>query len=569
MLAIAAWSLNTQSGARSIARIAVNALGGKLALGTVEGTIAGPLTVADLRYRDPEAGIDARLQRVHVDIVFRELFRPRVHVRKLQASGIDVALSRADQAAGEPKKPFSLQTADRHRDRFARPRLRTYPARRSAARRDHTRRVQRSLDVARPGSERSWTCARRRARSSSPAASGEREIYSGDGHGSFRWTGRRAFVRRRARHAHARQRRHADSEADRAARSGLAGGGHAELAVALALHARSAALRSARGSAAGLLSHEPRRLVERPRFGGARRDLGQGGDQRRAAADRAAALHAQRRKTSPSIRSCASAARPAARFISAATSIWGATPVTAKVAAKWHEVVVPAAWAGQELHTRGDLNLQGSAQSYTARGTLSLGPPERIADIALNVKGTPQRVELEQFDISQQAGRLAARGRIDLQPQLAWDVTAVAKDFDPGAFAAAWRGQARLRSSRARAGCWKQALKPRCALTQLRGELRGRPLSGNADLSLTPPLVASGTVALNSGESELRFRGRSSDQLDATVSLERRVAERLGAELRRQAAGVRSSCVASGRRFRSTATRAVATCTRPTFASNR
>jgi len=43
-LGVVAWAVSTQSGTRSIARIAVDALGGKLALGQVEGTIAGPLT---------------------------------------------------------------------------------------------------------------------------------------------------------------------------------------------------------------------------------------------------------------------------------------------------------------------------------------------------------------------------------------------------------------------------------------------------------------------------------------------------------------------------------------------
>ena len=108
VLGVAAWSVNTQSGARSVARIAVNVLSGKLALGNVEGTIAGPLTVTDLRYNDPEAGIDARLQRVHVDIVFTDIFRARVHVHEIQASGIDVTLSEPTQPE-EPKKPFSLK----------------------------------------------------------------------------------------------------------------------------------------------------------------------------------------------------------------------------------------------------------------------------------------------------------------------------------------------------------------------------------------------------------------------------------------------------------------------------
>ena len=100
VLAIVAWSLNTQSGARSIARIAVSALGGKLALGSVEGTITGPLTVADLRYRDPEAGIDARLQRVHVDVVLRELFRARRPRAQAASERHRRRVVRADEAAG-------------------------------------------------------------------------------------------------------------------------------------------------------------------------------------------------------------------------------------------------------------------------------------------------------------------------------------------------------------------------------------------------------------------------------------------------------------------------------------
>jgi translocation and assembly module TamB len=80
-IGVVAWSVTTQSGTRSVARIAVKTLGGKLALGRIEGTIAGPLTIEQLRYNDPEAGIDARLQRVHVDIVLTDLFRVRVHVR--------------------------------------------------------------------------------------------------------------------------------------------------------------------------------------------------------------------------------------------------------------------------------------------------------------------------------------------------------------------------------------------------------------------------------------------------------------------------------------------------------
>jgi translocation and assembly module TamB len=112
----------------------------------------------------------------------------------------------------------------------------------------------------------------------------------------------------------------------------------------------------------------------------------------------------------------------------------------------------------------------------------------------------------------------AARGRIDLQPKLAWDVSATARDFDPGAFAAAWRGK--LGFDLASQGqMQEQGPQAKLQLTQLRGELRGRPLSGNADVSLAPPLIASGTAELKSGKSTLQFRGRNGDRLDANVSL--------------------------------------------------
>ena len=245
----------------------------------------------------------------------------------------------------------------------------------------------------------------------------------------------------------------------------------------------------------------------------------------------------------------------------------GREPVTAKVAATWNDIVVPAAWVGQELHTHGELNLQGSAQAYTARGTLALGPQDRVADIALDVQGTPQRVELKQFDISQQAGRLAARGRIDLQPQLAWDVTAVAKDFDPGAFAAGVARPARLRSrepgpaagGRSRSDAATDAAARRAARPAAVGERRPGAHAAarrerHARAQLRPERAA------------LPRPQRRPARRDGLV--ERCVAQRLGAGLRRRAAGRRSSSAASGPSCRSTATRAVATCTPRTCAWN-
>ena len=199
-------------------------------------------------------------------------------------------------------------------------------------------------------------------------------------------------------------------------------------------------------------------------------------------------------------------------------------------------------------------------------GQARTGPQDRVADIALDVDGTPERVELKQFDISQSAGRLAARGRIDLQPQLAWDLTATAQDFDPGAFAAEWRGKLGFDLA-SKGRMLEQGPEATAQLTKLRGELRGRPLSGNADVSVTPPLIASGTVALNSGKSELRFRGRRGEPL---MQICHSTSHRSTTGCRTPAASSArtSQRGANGRSSRSKATRGAAICMPPTCASS-
>jgi translocation and assembly module TamB len=196
LLGIAAWGVSTQSGTRSIARIAVDALGGKLALGQVEGTIAGPLTVTGLRYNDPEAGIDARLQRVYVDVVLTDLFRARVHVHDLQVSGVDVGLSEPTKPPEKSTKPFSLkppidvvidslalESARIHRDQALLVELT-----RAAFGGHWTSRdlAVKQLEVHSPQGKIEFAGSVR-----------QRGIYMGGGHGSFRWKAASARMRAR------------------------------------------------------------------------------------------------------------------------------------------------------------------------------------------------------------------------------------------------------------------------------------------------------------------------------------------------------------------------------------
>jgi len=516
VLALLAWGVTTQSGARSIARIAVDALGGKLALGEVEGKIAGPLTVTDLHYHDPEAGIDARLQRLHVDIVLTDIFRALVHVHEIQARGIDVTLREPTKPPEKSTKPFSLKPPiDLEIDSLAVDSARI--------RREQTLLVEltravfsghwtsrdlavKQLDVRSPQGEIQFAGNVR-----------QRGIYTGGGHGSFRWkVGERSYagtLDSRTEGADATLMLKTTAPLDlelqaevtqkrtwpwrftlKAPRFDpreelLPDSSFTSLAASLSGHGSTD-----EGAISGklVINDEPL-MIEPLRFT-------RNGDD--VAIDTVLRI---------------SHGSDGAIHLGGDVNL-GREPVTAKVSATWTDIVVPVAWVGQELYTHGRLDAQGSAEAYTARGALAVGPKDRVADIALDLRGTPQRIELQQFDIAQEAGRLEAHGRIDLQPQLAWDMTAVAKDFDPGAFAADWRG--RLGFNLASQGrMLEEGPEATLQLSQLRGELRGRPLSGDADLSLAPPLIASGTLAVKSGKSELQFRGRNGDRLDATVSL--------------------------------------------------
>ncbi len=516
IVALGAWGLNSQSAARWIARTAVDALGGKLALGSVEGTIADRLTVTDIHYRDPQAGIDARLQRILVDLSLGDLMKALVHFHKIEARGIDIALSEPTQPPEpEPKKPFSLKPPIN----LAIDSLVVDSAR---VRRDDTLLVE----LTRAVFDGHWTrreLAVKRLEVRSPQGEiefsgrvGQRQTYNGEGRGRFRWkagermyTGvletytqgddAKAVLRMSAPlimelEAQVTQRPtwpwrftleapRFDPRSELLPDSSLT-----SLAVSVSGHGSKD-----QGAISGKLAINDEPLLIEP-------------------------LRFTRNGDSLAIDTILRIGRAAGALHVGGDIDFARQPAFAKVTAEWDEIVVPAEWVGQELHTHGALNLRGSSESYTAQGKLALGPQDRVADITLNVDATPERVELKQFDILQSAGRLAARGRIDLQPQLAWDMTATAQDFDPGAFAAEWRGKLGFDLA-SKGRMLEKGPQATAQLTKLRGELRGRPLSGNADVSVTPPLIASGTVALNSGQSELRFRGRRGDTLDANLSL--------------------------------------------------
>jgi translocation and assembly module TamB len=514
VVGLIAWVLNTEAGARSAASLAQKALAEKLEIATIDGTLAGPLTVANLRYRDPGAGIDVRVQHIELDAALRDLFGMLAHVRSLELRGIDIVLSEPTDPP-EPKKPFSLKPPiDIAVDSLA-----VSDAR---VRKDEAVLVE----IVRAAFAGRWTQQDLNVERLDVQASqgevqfagrvGQQQTYSGAGKGRFRWTvGERTYAGRIATEAK-------DDDAQ------------LTLDLTAPVRAQVKAMVEQRES------WPWRFAVEVPRFD-PREELLPGSSLYGLAASLSGAgsldagnisgkvlvndepveierLQFTRDSQGLTAGSVLRIAKTRGEFRLQGRVELERQPWTANFAANWRDVVVPSAWAGQELHTGGKLDFKGNPQAYSANGALSLGPPQRVADIALAVEGSPDAVELKQFDIVQKKGRLAATGRVELKPAIAWDVNANARDFDPGAFAASWRGRMRFELA-SQGRMTDEGPDAKVRLANLSGELRGRTLSGAADLAVTPQLVPSGTMELSSGKSELRFRGQPGDQIDATLSL--------------------------------------------------
>lgn len=196
-----------------------------------------------------------------------------------------------------------------------------------------------------------------------------------------------------------------------------------------------------------------------------------------------------------------------------------AQPARARLALAWHDVVVPADIAGRELATHGTLSLDGTGKAYAANGRFAFGPPGRTADIDVRLTGTPGRIALESLKLVQAGGGLDATGTLTLEPELGWRIAATAKRFDPGAFFAEWPGALdfALESSGTNANAGVAAT---VQVESLAGELRGRRVSGDANLVISPGRIVDGTATLRSGDSRIEITGRGGAETDVRAVLD-------------------------------------------------
>jgi len=508
------WVLNSQSGAAWTARTAVDLLNGKLAVQSIQGKLVTPLLVSGVRYRDPEKGIDVAVESASLDLAFRELFSWRVHIRSAKVAGVAVVLSEPTKPPEENKKPFTLKPPiDLVVDRFSL----------------HGAKVSKDgapvFEATKAFLVASWTddgVGVKQLNVESPqgrvditGSVAQNETYSGQANGHFRW-------------------KQGDYEYVGALKL-TSDQGAAKLGVHLSspLDARVTASVQQQKSVPWVVdvhvpTFDPRKeLLPDSSIESLRVALHGQGDREKANVRGEVELNGAKVLIDPIkltmadqvVRIDELALRDAQR--KGTLNVTGHVrldkkPFYADLAVKWRDVEIPEKVAGQKLSTQGSITAQGNPSEFATRGDLSIGPPGKLANIALIANGTPEMITLEKLSVVQKQGDLTASGNIGLKPHISWRMAAQANKFDPGALLAEWPGSLGFQLN-SEGELLEAGPSASLKLDSLDGTLRKRQIAGDADLKLTPNKAVAGTLNLRSGRSTIRVTGAGGQTLDLTA----------------------------------------------------
>lgn len=168
----------------------------------------------------------------------------------------------------------------------------------------------------------------------------------------------------------------------------------------------------------------------------------------------------------------------------------------------------------------GDFKLAGHLRDWTAQGDATLLRGAERAGVGLKAHGDDKTAHIDTLRATMPTGRLDGGGQVWWTPTLRWQADVRLEGFDPGYFLPDWRGavNGRLRSTgdtRSDGG-----LDARVDASELGGRLRGRALSGRANVLAHLParegdlIGAEGEIAVGLGSSRIDAKGRIADTID-------------------------------------------------------
>ena len=509
------WLLRTESGLQFVLARAIGATQGKLSIEHSTGSLAGPVNLQNLRYRDAAAGIDVTTAHARIEFAPLELLSARLHLIHLELDGVAAALTTVPAQPTQPVSTFSVAAPmDVILDRLTLTNAKLTHDGNPLLGID-------SLDVIGAWTHDGFLVTSLNLSSPDGSIDLHGTIsalagYPGNGATTFRWK---------------------VGDIDYAGTLKANGDGK-QARLELNLDEPTPATVDATLTQSRELSwtakvtvprFDPQKVLKDSALSALALHLDGSGDKDHGALNGEVDINEHRVQLGPlryaldgqvlKIEALTLRSPQAAGSVNAHGEVQlDAKPVAATLALDWNGVELPADLAGQPLATHGKLDASGSAEKFHAEGALAIGPPGKLSDLALNLDGTPAAITLKQLALKQAQGGLDAQGTIKLKPAIGWQLSAKANRFDPGAFAAAWPGALdfELASDGTLTDKGPDAT---IKLGRLGGTLRKRPVSGNADLTIKPDYIVDGTLALASGKSRVEMTGRSGSQTDATIKL--------------------------------------------------
>ena len=178
----------------------------------------------------------------------------------------------------------------------------------------------------------------------------------------------------------------------------------------------------------------------------------------------------------------------------------------------WRDVILPAAEASAPVRTRGQAHVEGLLDNYV----LDLdGLFARAADearLVLQGRGSLRDMNLQTLQATLPGGSLQATGRLQWDPDIQFALDAHLDEFDPSYFVPDLPGKIAARIV-LEGGVIDGEPYGSLQLDGLSGQLRGRALSGSAQVSSDRNGRGEGTVQLGLGASRIEAQGRWDEQL--------------------------------------------------------
>jgi translocation and assembly module TamB len=185
----------------------------------------------------------------------------------------------------------------------------------------------------------------------------------------------------------------------------------------------------------------------------------------------------------------------------------------------WKSLTLPARWVGQPLATSGQFLFDGNAEHFETRGAVDVARQRFRSSLAWKADGSREVIYLREGRVSQTHGELAIEGALGLAAPRSWRLKAVAHGFDPSGLAPDWPGALDFALNTHGELAPDGAASAVFELSDLRGRVRNRPVSGGGLLMLAPGMRLNGRLHIASGTSSLDVSGAKADTTELNASL--------------------------------------------------